>query len=66
MLENRQVWYAAPEVDLTDDLIKLLMVPLDIPRPAPKEPAKDAPKDGARKDGAADAAKTPAAPKNGG
>jgi Skp family chaperone for outer membrane proteins len=66
VLENRQVWYAAPEVDLTDDLIKLLMVPLDIPRPAPKEPAKDAPKDGAKKDGAADAAKTPAAPKNGG
>lgn len=33
--ERRQVWFATPEVDLTGDLIKLLMVPLP-----PKQPAR--------------------------
>lgn len=36
MFERRQVWYASDQVDLTSDLIKLLLVPLDEPKDAGK------------------------------
>jgi Skp family chaperone for outer membrane proteins len=58
--ERKQVWYAAPELDLTDDLIKALMAPIGgdgkpaggkpeeaSAKPAPaKQPAGAAPKAG--------------------
>lgn len=37
MMERRQVWYAAPEIDLTTDLIKAMQVPLP-----PRKPPADA------------------------
>lgn len=55
MLERRQVWYAADNVDLTGDVIKLLMVPLD--------PPKDAAKNG---DAKAAEPQKPVTPKTGG
>ncbi|MFN9331937.1 MAG: OmpH family outer membrane protein [Planctomycetota bacterium] len=54
--ERKVVWYAASELDLTEDLIKALMVPVADDKPAPQEsaaqPGKAAPKtDGAPKVG---------------
>ncbi|MFY9345458.1 MAG: OmpH family outer membrane protein [Planctomycetota bacterium] len=56
LFERKQIWYASQQVDLTPDVIKFLMVPLDEPKagdkaaaPAPepkKETAKDASKAG--------------------
>lgn len=45
VFDLRQVWYASEQVDLTEDLIKLLMVPLEEPKDGAKDaagPAKDA------------------------
>ena len=56
--ENKQVWFASEEVDLTPDLIKYLMVPRDGDKAA--TPAKsDSPKaDADKKDGAGKPAET--------
>jgi Skp family chaperone for outer membrane proteins len=44
--ERKQVWFAAPEIDLTDDLIKQLMVPVTAaPKPAAPKPAAPKPAD---------------------
>jgi Skp family chaperone for outer membrane proteins len=37
--ERKIVWYAAPELDLTEDLIKALMVPVADDKPAPRDAA---------------------------
>lgn len=37
--ERKVVWYAAPELDLTEDLIKALMVPVAEEKPAPRDAA---------------------------
>jgi Skp family chaperone for outer membrane proteins len=37
--ERKVVWYAAPELDLTEDLIKALMVPVADDKPAPRDAA---------------------------
>jgi Skp family chaperone for outer membrane proteins len=37
--ERKVVWYAAPELDLTEDLIKALMVPVADDKPAAREAA---------------------------
>jgi Skp family chaperone for outer membrane proteins len=37
--ERKIVWYAAPELDLTEDLIKALMVPVADDKPAAREAA---------------------------
>ena len=45
MFDMRQVWYANDQVDLTEDLVKLLMVPLEDAKDGAKDaagPAKDA------------------------
>jgi len=67
--ERKHVWYAAPELDLTDDLIKSLMVPAGddkqpktgraqeaAGKPATDKPANDKPSSGT----------APAPPKAGG
>lgn len=58
--ERKIVWYAAPELDLTEDLIKALMVPVADDKPAAREAAAK-PGAGAGKNDSA-----PKAPKAGG
>lgn len=58
--ERKVVWYAAPELDLTEDLIKALMVPAPDAKPAAQEAAAK-PGAGAGKNDSA-----PKAPKAGG
>ncbi|MFY7948674.1 MAG: OmpH family outer membrane protein, partial [Gemmatimonas sp.] len=56
--ENKQVWFASEEVDLTPDLIKYLMVPRDGDKAA-TPPKNDSPKtDAEKKDGAGKPAET--------
>lgn len=58
--ERKVVWYAAPELDLTEDLIKALMVPVPDAKPAPREAAAQPGAAAPKADGA------PKAPKAGG
>lgn len=58
--ERKVVWYAAPELDLTEDLIKALMVPVADAKPAPREAAVQPGAGAPKADGA------PKAPKAGG
>lgn len=55
MFERRQVWFASEQVDLTGDVIKLLMVPLEEPKDGGKAAADRSP-----------ATPKPATPKTGG
>jgi Skp family chaperone for outer membrane proteins len=51
--ERRSVWYASPEVDLTPDLIKFLMVPLENEKPGDTKPGDGKTNDAKAGDGKA-------------
>ncbi len=57
--ENKQVWFASEEVDLTPDLIKYLMVPREADKPTGDKPTGDKPAGSdPKKDGAGKPAET--------